>query len=104
MQLYALIAAFIGVFLSSALVSAIEGNPLQVTDITTSRVTTGNISISFQVYDPDPLTDSSTTCTATWKYGSQGYPKETYVSSSLICFLEPTEPLIDDPVIRTEPL
>lgn len=53
--------------------------PLEVTDLSIEKVDPGNVTITFNVYDPDPLTNSSTTCEGTWETGSKGYPTGSYV-------------------------
>jgi hypothetical protein len=39
----------------------------------------GNVTISFNVHDPDPLTNATASCKGSWPHGSNLYPQGTYV-------------------------
>ena len=53
--------------------------PFQITNTIVTDIMGGNTTIKFTVYDPDPLTNATETCTATWKTGSGAYPSGAYV-------------------------
>jgi hypothetical protein len=57
-----------------------SGNPFQITNLLIDSVEDGDVSIAFTVYDPDPLANTTTNCSAHWPYGSDGYPSAIYKS------------------------
>ncbi|KAK3115403.1 hypothetical protein LTR53_005301 [Teratosphaeriaceae sp. CCFEE 6253] len=57
---------------------AASGVPFQVTHLSIQAVKSANTTIKFTVYDPDPLTNATQSCTAIWTTGSGGYPKGSY--------------------------
>lgn len=67
-------------FVASAFAAAnVQGDLFELSNIQVNRVFSGNFSISFTVYDPDPLTNATQECTGTWAYGTKGYPQGSYV-------------------------
>lgn len=55
--------------------------PFQVTNLVIDTVENGNTTLKFNVYDPDPLTNSTAVCSGSWKHGSADYPSGPYVST-----------------------
>ncbi len=53
-----------------------------VTELQIRKVAMGNITLDFTVYDPDPLTNATDSCTGSWKAGTDDYPKGSYVRLS----------------------
>lgn len=69
-------------FVASVLAAAnVEGELFEISNIEVDRVVGGNFSLSFTIYDPDPLTNATQDCTGSWAYGSKSYPQGSYVSS-----------------------
>lgn len=58
--------------------SAFSGDPLQIKHIKVHSVDRGNDTISFQLHDPDPLTNQTATCSAVWPHSSNAYPTGSY--------------------------
>lgn len=56
------------------------GNPFELTELNLDRVQDGNATIAFTIYNPDPLANVTATCTASWPYGSSGWPSAVYKS------------------------
>ncbi|KAF2158681.1 hypothetical protein M409DRAFT_61462 [Zasmidium cellare ATCC 36951] len=52
--------------------------PFQVSKLVIDTVENGNTTIKFNIYDPDPLTNATATCSGSWKADSTDYPKDTY--------------------------
>ena len=57
-----------------------SGNPFEVTKLTVERVEAANVSMTFTIYNPDPLANTTANCTGNWPYGSGGWPKGKYES------------------------
>lgn len=53
--------------------------PFQISKLVIDTVENGNTTIKFNIYDPDPLTNATATCSGSWKAGSTDYPQDTYV-------------------------
>lgn len=53
-------------------------NSLQVSDLIVTSVEEGNVTLSFAVYNPDPLTNSTASCSGEWAYGSRAWPSGGY--------------------------
>lgn len=80
MQGFSLLAAlsFLTILASAGpMASAV---PYHITNIKLDDCTTSNTTLSFNVYDPDPLTNATATCSGSWASGTDGYPKDSYVS------------------------
>ncbi|KAM0713722.1 hypothetical protein Q7P37_010684 [Cladosporium fusiforme] len=56
------------------------GNPFQLSNLTLERKEADDVTLSFDIYNPDPLADSRTTCSSSWAYGTSGWPTEVYES------------------------
>jgi hypothetical protein len=53
------------------------GKAYEITNLKLEDVSRGNVSINFNVHDPDPLTDATGTCSGSWPHGSE--PRDTFV-------------------------
>ncbi|EME47916.1 hypothetical protein DOTSEDRAFT_69745 [Dothistroma septosporum NZE10] len=59
--------------------AAQSGNPdLEITKLIIDRVRNGNTTISFRLYNPDPLSGANATCTSTWVSTTKGNPQGDY--------------------------
>ncbi|KAK4505797.1 hypothetical protein PRZ48_003762 [Zasmidium cellare] len=52
--------------------------PFQVSKLVIDTVENGNTTIKFNVYDPDPLTNATATCSGSWKADTSGNPQTDY--------------------------
>lgn len=55
------------------------GNEYEITKLKLQDISQGNVTIRFNVHDPDPLTNATALCKGSWPHGSNQYPKDTYV-------------------------
>ena len=78
-MLYAKVIAAISIIASTSAAPLATSPPLQISNLLIEKVVGGNVTIGWTVYDPDPLTLETTECGGTWKTGSKGFPKDTYV-------------------------
>lgn len=83
MQFFKLITTIYLLAASACAAANFEGEFFEVSDVKVDRVFSGNFSISFTVYDPDPLTNATQECSGSWAYGSNGYPKASYVRPTI---------------------
>lgn len=54
------------------------GNPFQLTNLTVERNEGADVALSFNIYNPDPLANSTTVCSGSWAYGSSDWPDAVY--------------------------
>ena len=47
----------------------------------------GNVTFSFTVRDPDPLTNATDTCEGEWVTASKGFPTGSYVCSANVAIV-----------------
>ena len=64
----------------SAAAQQASASAFDITNLSTHQVTGGNTTLEFTIHDPDPLTNTTTTCTGTWAEGTDDYPSPGYVS------------------------
>ncbi|KAF1819782.1 uncharacterized protein K489DRAFT_373022 [Dissoconium aciculare CBS 342.82] len=57
------------------------GKAYEITNLKLEDVSRGNVSINFNVHDPDPLTDATGTCSGSWPHGSE--PRDTFHQRSV---------------------
>ena len=68
----------------TTLIPAIQGAslasapPFEITNLTIGKVMGGNVTFSFTVHDPDPLTNATSTCAFEWVTASKAFPKGSY--------------------------
>lgn len=77
-----LATAFLASTISAA--PAFTGQPLEMRDLVVGKVMGGNVTISFSVHDPDPLTDAEDTCEGEWRTASKAFPKGSYVGLAMV--------------------
>jgi hypothetical protein len=51
----------------------------EITQLSLQDRSAGNVTIKFNVHDPDPLTNATALCQGSWPHGSNQYPRDTYV-------------------------
>lgn len=56
-----------------------ESPDLEITSLVIDKVEGGNLTISFQLYNPDTLSGNNATCNGTWLSTTEGNPQEDYV-------------------------
>ncbi|KAK4632342.1 hypothetical protein CLAFUW4_03633 [Fulvia fulva] len=55
-----------------------ESPDLEITSLVIDKVEGGNLTISFQLYNPDTLSGNNATCNGTWLSTTEGNPQEDY--------------------------
>ncbi|KAF2860237.1 hypothetical protein K470DRAFT_217541 [Piedraia hortae CBS 480.64] len=69
-----MLISFLATLVSSA--RNFAGTPLELTNI--AILDDGNTTLSFDVYNPDPLANTRATCGAIWETSSNAYPTVSY--------------------------
>lgn len=54
------------------------GNPFELTHLSVDRVEAANVTLEFTIHNPDPLANTTATCTGSWPYNSMGWPTSIY--------------------------
>lgn len=54
------------------------GTPFQLSNLTVERKEGADVAFSFNIYNPDPLANSTTVCSGSWAYGSSAWPSAVY--------------------------
>jgi hypothetical protein len=79
----------LALIIATTLTTAIHAAPLasappfEITNLTIGKVIGGNVTFSFTVHDPDPLTDATETCAFEWVTASKAFPKGSYVCQAI---------------------
>lgn len=76
-----LIATFFAA--ASHAATAAEAPSYEITGMQIGKMMGGNVTFVFTVYDPDPLTNATSTCQGEWVTASKDFPTGGYVRQSM---------------------